>query len=135
MWSIVYAIVVSIWAALHSWHDGQPRLNLRGTTLTGKRLQPSNLDFFGGNSFFITIRLFLNPSISGIPFAEPPVAEYRLSPPRPKHSLSPLRSFDARNYGPECLQRVSHLSFSTLCVPTRHRDRMRICLRTALLLT
>ena len=135
MWSIVYAIAVSIWAALHSWHDGQPRLNLRGTTLTGKRLQPSNLDFFGGNSLFITIRLLLNPSISGIPFAEPPVAKYRLSPPRPKHSLSPLRSFDARNYGPQCLQRVSHLSFSTLCVPTRHRDRMRICQRTALLLT
>jgi Carboxylesterase family len=116
MLSIVYAIAVSIWAAaaLRSRHDGQPRLNLRGTTLTGKRLQSSNLDFFGGNSFFITIRLLLNPSISGIPFAEPPVAEYRLSPPRPKYSLSPLRSFNASNYGPECLQRVGHLSSSTL---------------------
>jgi carboxylesterase type B len=58
--------------------------------------------------------LFLNRSISGIPYAEPPVAEYRLSPPRPKHSLSPLRSFNARNYGPQCLQRVGHLPFSTL---------------------
>ncbi|KAI0284358.1 Alpha/Beta hydrolase protein [Russula aff. rugulosa BPL654] len=99
MWSIVYAIAVSIWAALHSWHDGQPRLNLRGTTLTGKRLQPSNLDFFGG-----------------IPFAEPPVAKYRLSPPRPKHSLSPLRSFDARNYGPQCLQRGSDADMSEDCL-------------------
>ena len=111
MLSIVYAIAVSIWGALHSCHDGQPRLNLRGTTLTGKRLQSSNVDFFGGNSLFITIRLLLNPSISGIPFAEPPVAKYRLSPPRPKHSLSPLRSFNASNYGPECLQQVGHLSF------------------------
>ncbi|KAF8505634.1 extracellular triacylglycerol lipase precursor [Russula emetica] len=89
MWTLpLYAFALSIcqWAALHSCHDGQPRLNLRGTILTGKRL-PSNLDFFGG-----------------IPFAEPPVAKYRLSPPRPKYSLSPLRSFNASNYGFECLQ-------------------------------
>jgi hypothetical protein len=79
--------------------------------------------------------LSLNPSISGIPFAEPPVAEYRFSPPRPKHSLSPLRSFNASNYGPQCLQRVGHLRFSTVYVPTRHRDRMRICQRTASLST
>ena len=56
MWSLpvpayAYAIALSIWAALHSWHDGQPRLNLGGTILTGKRLQPSNLDFFGGLSY------------------------------------------------------------------------------------
>ncbi|KAI0284362.1 extracellular triacylglycerol lipase precursor [Russula aff. rugulosa BPL654] len=99
MLSIVYAIAVSIWGALHSWHDGQPRLNLRGTTLTGKRLQPSNLDFFGG-----------------IPFAEPPVGKYRLSPPRPKHSLSPLRSFNASNYGPECLQQGSDADMSEDCL-------------------
>jgi hypothetical protein len=110
----VYAIAISIWAALHSWHDGQPRLNFRDTIITGKRLQPSNLDFFGGHYFIIIIRLFLNRSISGIPYAEPPVKEYRLSPPRPKHSLSPLRSFNARNYGPQCLQRVGRLPFSTL---------------------
>ena len=138
MWSIpvyVYAIALSIWAALHSWHDSQPRLNLGGTIITGSRLQPSNLDFFGGHCFLIIIQLLLNPSISGIPFAEPPVAEYRLSPPRPKQFLSPLRSFNARSYGPQCLQRVGHLSFSTLWVPTRHRTRMRIYQRTALLLT
>jgi len=140
MWSVpvyVYAIALSIWAALHSWHDGQPRLNLRGTIITGKRLQPSNLDFFGGHSFSLLYDCFsiLNPSISGIPFAEPPVAEYRLSPPRPKQSLSSLRSFNARNYGPQCLQQVGHLPFFTLSAPTRYRDRMRICQRTALLST
>ena len=49
VWAVyVYGISISIRAALHSWHDGQPRLNLRGTILIGKRLQPSNLDFFGG---------------------------------------------------------------------------------------
>jgi hypothetical protein len=67
MWSLpiyyVYAIALSIWAALHSWHDGQPRLDLRGTIITGKRLQPSNLDFFGGQYVLIVIRLFLNPSV------------------------------------------------------------------------
>jgi hypothetical protein len=116
MFEFVYAIALSIWTALHSWHDGQPRLNLRGTIVTGKRLQPSNLDFFGGQYFLIIIRLLLNPpcQFSGIPFAEPPVAEYRLSPPRPKHSLSPLRSFNARNYGPQCLQPVRRLPFPTL---------------------
>ena len=138
MWSIpvyVYAIALSIWAALHSWHDNQPRLNLEGTLITGKRLKPSNLDFFGGNFVIIAGQLFLNLSISGIPFAEPPLAEYRFSPPRPKRFLSPLRSFNARNYGPQCLQRVGHLPFSSLRVPTRHRNRMRICQRTASLLT
>ena len=117
MWSIpvyVYAIAISIWAALHSWHDGQPRLNFRGTILTGKRLKPSNLDFFGGSFLFLIIIHVLNILFSGIPFAEPPVAKYRLSPPLPKNSLSPLLSFNARNYGPQCLQRVGHLCFSTL---------------------
>ena len=59
----VYAIALSIWAALHSCHDVQPRLNLQGTIVTGKRLQPSNLDFFGGQYFLIIIRLLLNPSV------------------------------------------------------------------------
>jgi hypothetical protein len=81
MWSLpvyVFAIALSIWAALHSWHDGQPRLNLRGTTITGKRLQTSNLDFFGGRYFLSLHDCFsnLNPLISGIPFAEPPVATF-----------------------------------------------------------
>jgi hypothetical protein len=58
----VYAIALSIFAALHSWHDGQPRLNLRGTIITGKRLQPSHLDFFGGQHLFIITPLLLNPS-------------------------------------------------------------------------
>ena len=40
----------------------------------------------------------------GIPFAEPPVNDLRLTPPRPKYSLYPLQSFDARNYAPPCLQ-------------------------------
>ena len=42
--------------------------------------------------------------LSGIPFAEPPVEDLRLSLPRPRYSLSPLRSFDARDYGYPCLQ-------------------------------
>ena len=65
MWSLavyVFPIALSIWAALHSWHDdGQPRLNLRGTIITGKRLQLSNLDFFGGHSFLLLIDCFSIP--------------------------------------------------------------------------
>ena len=43
-------------------------------------------------------------SLSGIHFAEPPVDNLRFSRPRPKYTLSPLQTFDARNYGPPCLQ-------------------------------
>ena len=57
-------------------------------------------------------------SLSGIPFAEPPVGSLRLSLPRPKYSLSPLQSFDARNYGRPCLQpRVSPLDGTPAGVP------------------
>src|SRR6202012_712789 len=45
--------------------------------------------------------------LSGIPFAEPPVASLRFAPPQLKLSLSPSQSFDAGSYGPSCLQPVS----------------------------
>jgi acetylcholinesterase len=86
---IFVAVIPILWATLLSWFDGRPRLQLGGTVLIGRHLQPHNLDFFGG-----------------IPFAEPPVARHRLSRPRPKHSLSPLRSFDASSFGLPCLQPV-----------------------------
>ena len=35
----------------------KPRLQLGGTTLTGKRLQPSNLEFFGGQIVLSLIML------------------------------------------------------------------------------
>jgi acetylcholinesterase len=64
-----------------------PRVQLRGTSIIGKHLRSYNQDFFGG-----------------IPFADPPVSSLRFAPPQLKLSLSPLRSFDARSYGPSCLQ-------------------------------
>ncbi|KAI0004879.1 Alpha/Beta hydrolase protein [Russula compacta] len=77
-----------VFAVLQSWVYGQhPSVQLRGTTVIGKHLESSNLDFFGG-----------------IPFAEPPVASLRFSPPQPKYSLSPLSSFDASSFGLPCLQ-------------------------------
>jgi hypothetical protein len=47
-----------LWAALHTWFDGRPRLQLGGTVLIGRHLQLSNVDFFGGTSpeIFITTR-------------------------------------------------------------------------------
>jgi acetylcholinesterase len=98
---IFVAVIPILWAAaavaLNTWIDGRPRVQLGGTVLIGKHLQHSNLDFFGG-----------------IPFAEPPVAHLRLSPPRPKYSLSPLQSFNASSYGLPCLQPVGHPPLSTL---------------------
>ncbi|KAH8999251.1 esterase 1 [Lactarius akahatsu] len=64
-----------------------PRVRLGGTSIIGKHLRSYNQDFFGG-----------------IPFAEPPTASFRFAPPQLKLSLVPSRSFDARSYGPSCLQ-------------------------------
>jgi acetylcholinesterase len=89
------AVIPLLWAALGV--SALPHLQLGDTVLVGRKFQSSNVDFFGG-----------------IPFAEPPVADLRLSPPRPKYSLSPLRSFDARSYGLPCLQPVSRTSFPSL---------------------
>jgi hypothetical protein len=109
------AVIPTLWAALLSWFDGRPRLQLGGTVLIGRHLQLSNLDFFGGtNPNFRIITRSPHLSISGIPFAEPPVANHRLSPPRHKYSLSPLRSFDASSYGLPCLQPVGLPPFSIL---------------------
>ena len=88
-----------------------PFVQIGDTTLKGKRLQPSNLEFFGGyHSPISTGSLpYLTP-LPGIPFAEPPVEGLRFSPPKPKYSLSPLHSFDARDFGHTCLQPVSRQS-------------------------
>ena len=89
---ILVALISLLWTTL-----GQPQLQLGDTVLIGKQIQSPNVDFFGG-----------------IPFAEPPLANLRLSPPRPKYSLSPLQSFDARSYSLPCLQPVSRTSFPSL---------------------
>ena len=89
---ILVALISLLWTTL-----GQPQLQLGDTVLIGKQIQSPNVDFFGG-----------------IPFAEPPLANLRLSPPRPKYSLSPLQSFDGRSYSLPCLQPVSRTSFPSL---------------------
>ncbi|KAI0303270.1 esterase 1 [Russula brevipes] len=103
MWAVLFYALIIFAALTRVWHHhgsgSQPRVNLGGTTLTGSRLQPSNLDFFGG-----------------IPFAEPPIAALRFAPPRLKLSLSPLTSFNARDYGPSCLQPFSDLNMSEDCL-------------------
>ena len=104
MWTLLSPLLLTAWLA--ECHPvGPPRVQLGATTLIGKDLQPSKLEFFGGYSSLILNLTSSSPlSPSGIPFAKPPVDDLRFSPPKPKYSLSPLRSFDARNYGPPCLQ-------------------------------
>ena len=89
---IFVALIYLLWGAL-----GQPHLQPDDTVLIGKHILSSNVDFFGG-----------------ITFAEPPLADLRFSPPRPKYTLSPLQAFDARSYGLPCLQPVSHTHFPSL---------------------
>jgi hypothetical protein len=131
MWTLILNSLFLL-TGLHHHRGDQPRVRLGGTTLTGKLLQPSNLEFFGGlviPSHHLSI-FFLSPSLSGIPFAEPPVDSLRFSPPRPKHSLSPLRLFDARNFGKPCLQPVSTISSSQRRLGAHspfHSNGMRRC--------
>ncbi|TFK66012.1 esterase 1 [Pluteus cervinus] len=63
-----------------------PRAKLGPTTIIGRDVTLSKQDFFGG-----------------IPYAEPPVGELRLSPPILKTRLN-SKSFNASDYGPACLQ-------------------------------
>ncbi|KAI9512213.1 extracellular triacylglycerol lipase precursor [Russula earlei] len=94
LWSSRLTLLFGAWQS-HT----RPRVQLGDTTIIGSSLQPSRLEFFGG-----------------IPFAEPPVANLRFSPPRLKHSLSPLRSFNARSYGLPCLQPYSEGDMSENCL-------------------
>ncbi|KAH9977929.1 Alpha/Beta hydrolase protein [Lactifluus volemus] len=99
MLSILELVVIIFIALVVSLHGRSPKVQLRGTTIIGKRLRSSNLDFFGG-----------------IPFSEPPVASLRFSSPRPKFSLAPLQSFTAHNYGLQCLQPYSNADMSENCL-------------------
>ncbi|KAH9062838.1 esterase 1 [Lactarius vividus] len=94
MW---YPWVWAYFTTLLSSH--YPRVSLGGTSIIGKYLRSYNQDFFGG-----------------IPFASPPVASLRLAPPRLKLSLAPSRSFDARSYGPSCLQLENDADMSEDCL-------------------
>ena len=107
MWSLLLGslFLTSFLARFH--HGGKPCVQLGDTTLIGKRLRPSNLDFFGGLLFLLYhVIISSYPTFPGISFAEAPIDNRRFSPPQLKRSLSPLRSFDARNYGLPCLQPV-----------------------------
>jgi hypothetical protein len=136
MWTLLNSLFFA--AFLVGCHGGsQPNVQLGGTALMGKRLQASSMDFFGGYCPLILTRWLSYRSLSGIHFAEPPIGGLRFSPPRPKYSLYPLQSFDARNYGNPCLQPVSHLS-SLLCPLTHspsYSNCLRICQRTVSRLT
>ena len=105
MWALLNSLFLT--ALLVEGHPvSEPRVQLGDTTLIGKCLKPSNVDFFGGSTPSRCVTIIPHLSLSGIPYIEPPLDDLRFSPPKPKYSLSPLQSFDARNYGHPCLQPV-----------------------------
>ncbi|KAF4602971.1 hypothetical protein EYR38_003375 [Pleurotus pulmonarius] len=79
MWTPLLAL------PLVSWLAG-PQIQLGNTTLYGRSLTDSGLEFYGG-----------------IPYAEPPLGDLRLRPPVPKALDVP--SFDASDFGLMCYQR------------------------------
>ena len=116
MWNLLnLRLLTALLTASHA--VSQPSVQLGDTTLVGSSLQPANLEFFGGDRSHILIRYpsHTGTSLSGIPYVEPPVGSLRFAPPKPKYSLSPLKSFDASNFGNPCLQPVKHPSSSPLC--------------------
>ena len=137
MWTLLLnsLFLTALLTGCHS--DDQSRVQLGGTTLIGKLLQPSNLEFFGGYCSRISTQCVPYHSLAGIPFAEPPVDGLRFSPPKPKYSLSPLQSFDARYYGSPCLQPVSPPNISSVWepIPLSHSNGFPICQRTVSRLT
>ncbi|KAH9179846.1 esterase 1 [Lactarius sanguifluus] len=90
---------VWVWAYFTTLFSHYPRVRLGGTSIIGKHLRSYNQDFFGG-----------------IPFAEPQIASLRFAPPQLKLSLAPSRSFDARSYGPSCLQLENDADMSEDCL-------------------
>jgi hypothetical protein len=113
MWALILNSLYFV-ASLAGLHGSQPCVRLGGTTFIGKRLETPNLEFFGGPvilSHYPRSSILLS-SLSGIPFAEPPIDGLRFSPPKLKHFSTPLRSFDASKYGKSCIQPVSNLSSS-----------------------
>ena len=61
MWKLLSPLLLTAWLA--ECHPvGPPRVQLGATTLIGKDLQPSKLEFFGGYSSLMLIRLPPHPS-------------------------------------------------------------------------
>lgn len=113
MWTLLNSLLLT--ALLTACHaSSQPSVQLGNTTLIGSSLQPANLEFFGGYCYLILMRDLPHPSLSGIPYVEPPIDGLRFSPPQLKYSLAPLQSFDASNFGNPCPQPVSHPRISSV---------------------
>lgn len=133
LWPLFNSLLLTVFRT-ERFAVNQPNVQLGNTTLVGISLQPSNMEFFGGYCSLILILYLPYPSLSGIPYVEPPVDRLRFSPPQLKDSLSPLRSFDASNFGNPCPQPVSHPSY-LLCEKTHSSfcsNGIQICQRTVL---
>ena len=63
-----------LWAALHTWFNSRPRLQLGDTVLIGRHLQHSNVDFFGGTNlnFSYPIASSLDFQVSHLPSLQSP---------------------------------------------------------------
>lgn len=87
-----------------------PIVHIGNTAITGTSIGTSSqVEFFGGAllCWDMNIERSVNLSMTGIPFAHPPVGELRLTLPVLLTTFD-AKNFDARDFGPGCLQIVCY---------------------------
>lgn len=94
--------------------SGAPQVKIGKTTLVGLSITEAKLDFFGGKIFSISLSVWSfeqGSSLTGIPFAKPPLGSLRLQPPVLQTQLD-VSTFNASSFGPGCLQAVRRFMVS-----------------------
>jgi hypothetical protein len=138
MLSILQLVAIVFIALVVSLHGRSPKVQLRGTTIIGKRLRSSNLDFFGGHSrisilpldthLTAHIQVSLFPSLQFPAFVSPLLGQSSLLRPcnhsRPAITASNVCSLQVPLVSPHLSRRIIFYSI-----------RMLTCQKTVLLST
>ena len=94
-------LIIALWSVSSF---AAPEVIIGDTTIIGRDIQPLGQEFFGSEWKQFLDNL-LSPTISDIPFAEPPLVSLRLAPPVPKFEPG-VGQLDASEFGFSCPQAV-----------------------------